>query len=132
VRSEISRLYLMVLPVLVAVAGFTFLLRDFIITVLFTEAFAPMRELFGWQVIADVLKLGSWILAFVMLGRAMTKVFVVTETLFHVSLFILSWQFSRQMGLSGIPVAFAVNAALYWLTMAILIRMEMRRMEVVP
>src|SRR5690606_41523214 len=60
-------------PVAVAGGVVIFVLRDWIIKVLFSPSFAPMQSLFFWQMMGDALKIGSWILAYLMLSKAMTK-----------------------------------------------------------
>jgi PST family polysaccharide transporter len=131
-RKEIMQLYRLLLPLLLACALAIYLLRDFIIRVLFTEEFLPMRELFAWQVAGDVLKLGGWVLAFVMLGRAMTRAYVLTELIFHASFIGLAWWLTLSEGLRGVSMAYAINCLLYWITMLFLIGSEIRGMDVAP
>lgn len=127
--NEIFKVYRYVMPLVIVGALIIYFLRDFIIQTLFTAYFLPMRELFPWQLAGDVIKIGSWVLAFVMLGRAMTKVFVVTEIVFAISFFLLSWMLVDAVGLKGVAMAYAVNYTLYWLTMWYLIRIEIREMQ---
>lgn len=125
--QEIRRVYSFVLPATVAAAAGIYWLRDWITVMLFSVQFAGMRDLFAWQLVGDVLKVGSWILAFVMVGRAMVRWFVVTEILFSVSWVLLSEWLMQSMGPRGAVAAFACNYALYWLFMAWLMRFEMKR-----
>ena len=128
-KAEILKVYRFVMPVVMAGAATIYLLRDFIIHTLFTPDFLPMRELFPWQLAGDVIKIGSWILAYIMLGRAMVKSFVMTEIFFSISFFLLSWLFVSIFGLVGVPTAYATNYSVYWALMAILVGKEMRRMD---
>lgn len=129
-KAEIVKVYRFVLPIVVAGALTIFVLRDFIIHTLFTSDFAPMRELFPWQLAGDVIKIGSWILAYIMLGRAMVKVFIITEIAFSISFVLLSWLLVSVFGLIGVSMAYAINYSLYWVGMWYLVKHEMRRMEV--
>lgn len=128
-KAEIIKVYRFVLPLAAAGAVTIFLLRDFIIHTLFTLDFLPMSELFSWQLVGDVIKIASWILAYVMLGRAMVKLYVATEVFFGASFFFLTWIFVGKWGLQGVVIAYAVNYALYWVAMGYLVKHEMRRME---
>src|SRR5450830_7554 len=65
-KTEIIKVYRFVMPIVVAGAAVIFFLRDFIIHALFTPEFLPMRDLFPWQLAGDVIKIGSWILAYIM------------------------------------------------------------------
>ena len=121
-RAEILKVYRFVMPIVVLSATIIYLLRDFIIEILFTTDFLPMRELFPWQLVGDVIKVGAWILAYIMLGRAMVKIYIVTEIVFS-SLFVLfSWVFINTFGLTGVSIAYAVNYILYWIAIGFLIK----------
>jgi len=130
-KAEIIKVYRFVLPVVVVGALTIFVLRDFIIHTLFTPDFLPMRELFPWQLAGDVIKIGSWILGYIMLGRAMVKFFVITEIAFSISFVLLSWLLVGVFGLVGVSMAYAINYFLHWVGMWYLVKYEMRRMEMV-
>lgn len=120
IKKEIFQGYKVILPI-AALSGLSiYLLRDFIIVLLFTKDFSPMRELFAWQMIGDTLKIGSWILAFVMLSKAMTTLYISTEIIFSISFVVLTWLFTKTLGLQGVVVAFAVNYGIYWLLLGII------------
>ena len=78
IRKEILQGYKLILPVAAACGLVIYLLRDLIIGMLFSAEFQPMEVLFGWQMIGDTLKIASWILAYLMLSKAMTTLFIVT------------------------------------------------------
>lgn len=128
-KTEIMKIYRFVMPVVLVGAATIYLLRDFIIHTLFTPDFIPMRELFSWQLAGDVIKIGSWILAYIMFGRAMVKVFVITEIAFSMSFVLLSWLLVGLFGLVGVSMAYAINYSLYWIGMWYLVKQEMLRME---
>lgn len=128
--KEIVKVYSLVLPMVVIGAIVMYVLRDFIIERLFSRDFAPMRELFMWQLTGDVLKIGSWILSYIMLGRAMIRTFIFTEVLFSLSFYGLTVAFVSIYGLQGVAMAYAGNYLVYWIVMAILVKNEMKKMEV--
>lgn len=113
--AEISKVYRFAIPVVIFGASAIYWLRDFIVLTLFTSDFAPMRDLFAWQLVGDVIKIGSWVLAYVMIGRSMVKVFVVTEIVFSVLFLYLTWLCVGTWGLQGVAIAYAANYAIYWL-----------------
>lgn len=121
-KAEIVRGYKVVLPFAAASGLAVYLLRDQIIPVLFTREFAPMRDLFAWQMVGDTLKIGGWIVSYVMLGKAMFKLFMITEVIFAAGFFGLTWLLTGMFGIEGVAIAHAANYALYWLTMAVAIQ----------
>src|SRR5690554_5418408 len=120
-KAEIIQGYKIILPVAAACGLVIYILRDFIISVLFTAEFTPMRELFAWQMVGDTLKIGSWILAYLMLGKAMMKLFVVSEIVFSASFYSLTYLFTDVYGLEGVTMAHTVNYGIYWIVMSFFI-----------
>ncbi|MES2105900.1 MAG: O-antigen translocase [Pseudomonadota bacterium] len=117
-KKEIRRVYRFILPVTVLGAATVYLLRSWIIQIVFTADFAPMLDLLAWQLIGDVIKIGSWVLGFVMLGRAMTRAYIVTEIVFSLSLVLLTYWLTPIFGLKGSVLAFTINYLLYWICIA--------------
>lgn len=114
-KKEIIYGYKIILPLVMCAGLMMYILRDFIISVLFTSDFLPMRDLFAWQMIGDTLKIGGWILAYLMLGKAMFKMFVLAEILFSILFVVLTRAFTEKWGWQGVTIAHAVNYLLYWL-----------------
>jgi PST family polysaccharide transporter len=117
IRKEIRYGYKIILPVVGILSLTIWLFRDIIIHILFTPDFTGMRELFAFQLIGDVLKIGSWLLAFIMLAKAMTRTYIVTEILFASSFVLMSYFFIDHFGVIGATYAFALNYLLYWIIM---------------
>ena len=122
IRHEILQGYRVILPVAVLCSVSVYLLRDTIIVVLFTDSFTGMRSLVAPQLLGDTLKIGSWILAYLMLGKAMFRVYVVTEIISAASFVGLTIVLTRFMGFEGVAVAHAVNYFLYWTCLAVIMR----------
>ena len=128
-KTEIIKVYSIVMPVVIVSVIMIYFLRDFIIHILFTPDFFPMRELFPWQLAGDVLKVGSWVLAYIMLGRAMAKIFIITEIVFSILFVVLSYLMVSSFGLVGVPMAYSINYFFYWVAMGYLMQSEMKRMD---
>lgn len=126
IKSEITQGYIYILPCAMLMGMVIYILRDFIIGILFTHEFSPMRELFAWQMVGDSLKIGSWILAYLMLSKAMYKVFIITEIVFAVSFVLMTMLFCKIFGFVGVTIAYAVNYAVYWLVMGSIIYLKFR------
>lgn len=117
IREEVIQGYKIILPVAALCGVAIYVLRDFIIAILFTKDFLPMRELFGLQMLGDTLKIGSWILAYLMLGKAMVKLFMITEIVFSIFFTLLSWVLIDYLALEGVALAHVINYAIYWSVM---------------
>lgn len=116
-KKEIRYGYKMILPIVGVLSLTIWLLRDFIIHILFTPDFLAMRDLFAFQLIGDFLKIGSWLLAFIMIAKAMTRTYIITEILFATSFVLMSYFFINHFGVVGATYAFAINYFVYWILM---------------
>ena len=112
-RKEIFSGYKIIMPIVILASLIIFLLKEYVILIAFSKDFMPMMELFAWQLIGDVIKIASWLLAYLMLAKAMTKVFIYTEVLFSALFVGLSILFVDKFGLVGITYAYALNYLLY-------------------
>ena len=119
-KKEVIQGYKIILPIAVF-CGFTiYILRDIIINLLFTKEFAPMRDLFAWQMLGDAMKIGSWILAYLMLGQAMVKMFIATEIVFGFGFFAWTWILTGHLGFQAAAAAHALNYFIYWMVLVFL------------
>ncbi|MCU4539275.1 O-antigen translocase [Acinetobacter bereziniae] len=111
---EVKSGYIVILPIAIASSIFIYSFKEFIVRILFTDKFIPMLELMLWQLIGDVTKIGSWIVSYMMLSKAMTKLFITTETFFALSIIPLTYLFIYLFSFKGVAIAFFVNCLLYW------------------
>jgi len=94
--------------VLVALAALAiYLLRDFVVFLLYTPDFLPMRELFAYQLLGDVMRMAAWSLGFVLVAKDFHRCYVFLEilipTLFYGGTIILFPTFDSQ----AVPLAYA-------------------------
>ena len=121
IKKEVYLGYKFLFPLAVAGGIIIFVLRDWIIKVLFSPSFAPMQSLFFWQVMGDALKIGSWILAYLMLSKAMTKLYISTEIIFTFSLIALTYVCTQLFGFEGVSIAHLINYGMYWVVISFFI-----------
>lgn len=121
-RSEIFRSYKVIIPCLLGGFALIYLLRFVVIHLLFTPDFLPMENLFAWQLAGDFFKITSWLLAFLMVAKAMTRWFVTTEVVFSLLFVGLGFLFMQMNGVVGITQAYFVNYVIYLAFMVYLFR----------
>ena len=110
------------LPLFIIGVVIIYFLRFFIINTLFTKAFLPVTALFFWQMIGDILKVASWILAFNLLAKKMTLAFIVTELFSLIVTYFFSLYFVNQYGIEGIVMAHAMTYLIYLIVLGIYFR----------
>lgn len=121
-RHEIFKCYKVIVPMLLLGLTTIYLLRNVVIAILFSPDFYPMENLFVWQLLGDFFKICSWLLAFLMIAKSMTKTYIVTEVLFSASFVALGFFFMNLNGVVGLTQAYLVNYALYLICMFLLFR----------
>lgn len=116
-RTELLYGYKIIMPIVVIMTLGIYFFRDFIIHVLFSENFSPMAELFLFQLIGDITKVVTFLLGFIIVAKAMTRLYIFNEIFFTCSFVGLSILFINIYGLIGVTISFMVN---YFLNMIFL------------
>jgi PST family polysaccharide transporter len=125
-RAELFTVLAWSMPVTVLLGASIIALRDLIIATLFSTEFLPMRDLFLWQMLGDMVKIASWCLAFIMIGRGMVREFVITEIVFSGLFYGLVVVLTNEMGLVGASIAHLLTYLAYLLCLVVLIGREFR------
>ena len=123
-RGELLSGYKVILPIVILVSAVIYILKDFIVFILFSDDFKPMIELFLWQLIGDVIKIAAWLLSYLMLAKAMTKRYMAVEVLFNFIFVGISIYMVNSYGLIGITYAFAASYSIYFVTVFLLTKKE--------
>jgi len=76
-----------------------------------------MSELFLWQMLGNVIKVGGWLFGYVLVAKAMVIYTVSTEIIFAITFISLSVYFINVYGLIGATYAYAINSFLHFITM---------------
>jgi len=110
---ELRHAYRYLLPAVVALAAVVYVLRGWVTRLLFSADFMSANALYGPQLLGDVIKIASFILSYVMLAKAMTRLFVISECVFAASYLLLVYVFTAHFGLVGAMYAFTFNYLIY-------------------
>lgn len=112
-KKEVLNGYKIILPVAILASTVIYFMREIIVLVMFDDSFLPVVELFMWQIIGDVLKIASFLFSFLMVAKAMSKVFIFSELLFSFQFVILCVFFVDAYGVVGATYAYALNYLFY-------------------
>ena len=121
-HNEVSKCYKVIIPMFLCVGTIIFFLRHFILWVLFTPDFAPMEHLFIWQLTGDLFKICSWLLSFIMVAKARTKLFITIETVFTLLYVFMCFFFLKHNGIVGLTQGYLCNYILYMIVLALLFK----------
>lgn len=121
-KREIIKSYKLIVPMMLCATILIFLLRHVIIWILFTPDFYPMETLFIWQLIGDFFKIASWLLSYLMLAKARTKLFISTEIIFGFLMLGISYFLVGKIGTVGLNIGYMINYIIYFIVMIIAFR----------
>ncbi len=129
VVRELKRGYALLLPSVALLFSAMWLMRSWLVPLLFSREFRPMEGLLAYQLIGDFLKIGSWVMSYVMLAKGRTLLFVVSEVLFNVIYAVCVVLFvgnDGSGGAAGAVKAWILLYALYWLFLGSVLRVVLR------
>ena len=119
-HKEVMKCYRFVLPLVMVSASLIYLLREFFIPVLLTAEFLPLTEVLGWQMLGDVLKISSWVMAYTMISHAQVRIFIITELVFTMLWVVLTLGGASIDGLRGATIGYVLTYAAYGVVMLFL------------
>ncbi|HKS33595.1 MAG TPA: lipid III flippase WzxE [Enterobacteriaceae bacterium] len=79
IGREVMRSLKFVLPAVAAASLTVWLLRDVAIWLLFSDRFTAMRDLFAWQLVGDVLKVGAYVYGYLVIAKASLRFYILAE-----------------------------------------------------
>jgi len=127
--DELKNAYRYLMPVVIFLALFIYVFRNLITLLLFSKDFTAGNYLYAPQLIGDVIKIASFLLSYIMLAKAMTKVFFLSELIFSLTYVLLVFLFTNYFGLIGAMSAFGVNYVIYLLFTVIVANRFIRGMQ---
>jgi PST family polysaccharide transporter len=110
-----DRLRAEVLRTLGAAVGITsvfalgiFLLRDWIVKIVFSSAFLPVADLMPIQLFGDVLKMGGWTLGFVLVATLRVRWYITIAVVCPVVFIALARILGVMQGVQGVTTAYVI------------------------
>lgn len=113
IRHEIKKVIMFIVPIVFVLFLLMFIFKRQIITLLYTEQFMPMSELFLPQLIGDFFKIVSWSLSYILLAKSMMKEYVVLELLSPFVFLLLSYYMVNVFGVIGITYSYDISILVY-------------------
>lgn len=126
-RAELRAAFRFLMPAVVVMAATIYLCRTWLTRWLFSADFAAANTLYAPQLLGDVLKIASFVLSYLMLAKAMTRLFVLSECVFAASYLLLVYLGTAWFGVPGAMYAFAANYLMYLLFNLVVAHRYLRR-----
>ena len=85
-----------------------------IVTLLYSSKFAPTIQLLRWQLMGDVLKIGSWTLSYMVLAQGRPRVYFMTELSWNAAYLAVLAILLPSLGVQATAIAYVVACAAYF------------------
>lgn len=114
-KKEVFNFYKTVMPILAIGLFIIYLLKPYVVSIIFTEEFRPVEDLFLWQLLGDFIKVLSMVIAYQFLAKKMFWHYILTEAFLVIILYITSIYFINFYdGAKGAVVAHLVSYSMYF------------------
>jgi len=113
-RKEVFGFYKTIIPIFAIGLLIIYLLRKYIVEILFTFEFEPVTDLFFWQLLGDFVKVLSIIIAYQFLAKKMFWHYIITEAFSVIILYLTSVYFIDLYGVKGANIAHFATYVMYY------------------
>lgn len=113
-RKEVFGFYKTIIPVFALGLLVIYLSRHIIISVVFTNEFKPVADLFLWQLLGDFVKVLSIVIAYQFLAKNMFWHYIITEAFSVALMYLASIYFIDLYGVRGATIAHFVTYVVYY------------------
>lgn len=120
IRHEIKKCGLFLIPIVICSFFVLYFGRFFVIKLLFTSSFLPMKDLFFWQLTGDSIKIFSWLFSYLLVSKACIKEFMVAEFISTCVYLLLSLFMIKEYGVIGLVQSYLFKCVIYFSLMALL------------
>lgn len=100
-RKEVIGFYKSLMPYFVGVLVIMFVLRRYVVTLIFSDEFLPTEDLFLWQLLGDLIRVMAMVIAYQFLAKKMFSHFIILEIFLFVTLYFSSIYLIDVYGLEG-------------------------------
>ncbi len=94
----------------------------FVLQILYSDRFLGANEYISWACLGMLLRFGSWVVSFLFVAKAESKLFMANEISANIYMIVFSILGYKLWGLEGIGAAFALNYLVYFVQVYLIAR----------
>ena len=87
----------------------------FVLKILYSDKFLAANEYISWACLGMMLRLASWVISFLFVAKAESKLFMINELSANLYYLVFSLIGYKTMGLTGLGIAFALEYIVYFI-----------------
>jgi len=113
-RKEVFSFYKTIMPLFLVLLLIIYLSRSLLINLLFTEDFRPVEGLFGYQILGDIARVLSMVIAYQFLAKKMFAHFIILEVFLFIIMYFSSIYLIDDFGLKGAVMGHCLSYFMYF------------------
>ena len=113
-RKEVINLYKTIVPIFGLGLVVIYFLRLFIVSLIFSEEFKPVENLFFWQLLGDFIKVLSIVIAYQFIAKKMFAHFIIIELFLVVMMYFSSVYLIDVYGVKGAVMGHFVSYVMHY------------------
>jgi len=116
INNQVELSFLIIAPIIIVFIVFI----DWVIMFMYSTKFEGIDEMVRWAAIAMLFKIISWAIAFILLAKGASKLFLINEIFANIYNLVLSLLGYYYGGLTGLGIAFLIGYIVYLIHVIIL------------
>ncbi|MDO1501270.1 O-antigen translocase [Winogradskyella maritima] len=113
-KREIFKVWRLSIPTILLITLTIYLLRDFIIPLLFSEEFLLINTIILFHLLGDAFKINTWVLGNVLIAKADTKAFIAFQIGWAVVFITLTLFAVNYYGFIGVSIAYFITNVIHF------------------
>lgn len=113
-RMEVFNFYKTAMPIFGTGLVIIYLLRSFLVPLMFSEAFKPTEDLFLWQLLGDFVKVLSIVIAYQFIAKKMFTHFIIIEVFLVIIMYLSSVYLIDIFGVKGAVMGHFVSYLMHY------------------
>jgi PST family polysaccharide transporter len=114
-REIILSFYKQILPFFILGLVLVYLLRDWIVRLIFSEEFLPATDLFFWQMLGDFFRVLALVMVYQFHAKKMMWHYILTDLFLALGLYFSALFLIPKVGLEGVVIGHALTYFLYFI-----------------
>lgn len=87
----------------------------FVLKILYSDKFLAANEYISWACLGMMLRLASWVISFLFVAKAESKLYIINELSANLYYLVFSLIGYKTLGLTGLGIAFALEYIVYFI-----------------
>lgn len=101
--------------ILAPMLTFCLVFMPFVLKILYSDSFLAANEYISWACLGMMLRLAAWVISFLFVAKAESKLFILNELAGNLYYLLFSLMGYKWFGLTGLGVAFALDYLVYFI-----------------